>query len=472
MKKSKELILLAIVILAAVVGGYKLRNNRYNQVPFPGESMDEYSNAWVGLSLIRLGYPIGISGLRGYLHNDWAYVNVDRVYQGKAMGNALPINHPWFDHPPAMGLISGGFAYIKGARVFEDATTATIRKPVILMSVATLGLTGILAYLVFGWKTAVLATLIYATSPLMVINSRMVQAENGMTPLMLISLIALWLYRKKGKLGFLMAAGLAAGAAMLFKISGVSIVAAGGLILLFDKTKTNKEKWLEATFFGVIAGSIALWYAVFGAAIDWQTFVAVFKSNSGRAYGIGINAISALITGTKVTNMKYLSDGWPLVGWLGLLLVLVKARTKWAGIYIWLPVVSYLMVFLFFGSDPYGWYYIPFMPFLIIIAARMAGRVFEHSREMLISALALLIPLGINLDRINQEEAIALMAPGWRILIVVSLWLGMLLAGQKRPPKWLKLLGRAIVIGLIIAAIWSNIYVDGMFTVDYWYKSY
>jgi len=41
----------------------------------------------------------------------------------------MPINYPWFDHPPLMGLLTGGWAYLKGARIFEDTTTSIIRKP-------------------------------------------------------------------------------------------------------------------------------------------------------------------------------------------------------------------------------------------------------------------------------------------------------------------------------------------------------
>src|SRR4051812_10107878 len=111
----------AVLLFLIVYGAYQLRNDNYAKIPFPGESMDEYSFTWVGLSLIELGIPIGNSGIPGYKQTENRYINVDQVFKTQARGNTFPINYPWFDHPPLLGLITGAFTYSKGGRVFEDA---------------------------------------------------------------------------------------------------------------------------------------------------------------------------------------------------------------------------------------------------------------------------------------------------------------------------------------------------------------
>ena len=89
-----------LVVVVVVFFGLLLRYHGLSRVPLPGESMDEYSYSWVGLSLIRLGVPVGRSGLLGYGGNDYRYVNVDGVFSTTAGGSPLEINKPWFDHPP------------------------------------------------------------------------------------------------------------------------------------------------------------------------------------------------------------------------------------------------------------------------------------------------------------------------------------------------------------------------------------
>jgi len=139
--KKKTLLGIFVALIIVLVFAYRLRIDGFATVPFPGESTDEYSNAWVGMSLIELGYPVGISGMPVYPNLSFRYINTDRIYSSNTvMGNTLPIASPWFDHPPLMGVVTGGFAYLRGARVFEDAAVAIIRKPVIWAAVASIGL--------------------------------------------------------------------------------------------------------------------------------------------------------------------------------------------------------------------------------------------------------------------------------------------------------------------------------------------
>jgi 4-amino-4-deoxy-L-arabinose transferase-like glycosyltransferase len=472
MKNNRRFYLLILVISISLILGFKLRNRNYNEVPFPGESLDEYSNSWVGLSLIQFGFPVGQSGLAGYPITDNRYINVDRIYQGMANGNTLQMNYPWFDHPPMMGLISGGYSYIKGARVFEDTTTATIRKPIILMSVVTIGLTSILAYLIFGWKTAVVSSLVMATSPLMVINGRMVQAENGITPLFLLLMICLWFYKKIRKRYLLVLCAFLSGMAVLFKLSGVALIFSGVLVLLTDNKRGLSVRLSEGLIFLTVSLSIAFLFVVYGAAIDFDVFVSVFFSNTNRAYGIGLNAISELITSTKVTSSKFLGDGWPLIGWLGLFLLIGKKEIISKSRFVWIPILVYLSVYLFFGSESYGWYRIPFMPFLMIIVSWLIVRFSQNIKETFLSVFALLIPIGINVSRLTEAHQIPLLISTWRFTTLIAIGMAIVLGVVYKPGKKLTILIYILMFLLFMAAIYTNILRTDMLSVEYWYKAH
>ena len=61
-KKLFQIIALILVVLLSL----RLRLDKYSQIPIPGQSVDEYSYSWVGLSLLTTGMPIGNSGISGY----------------------------------------------------------------------------------------------------------------------------------------------------------------------------------------------------------------------------------------------------------------------------------------------------------------------------------------------------------------------------------------------------------------------
>jgi len=86
MKKGIWLTILALVVTLVIA--FLLRYQNFASVPLPGQSTDEYSNTWVGLSLIRLGMPVGISGLVG-IKNYPTYINPDRILSSTVPGGAL-----------------------------------------------------------------------------------------------------------------------------------------------------------------------------------------------------------------------------------------------------------------------------------------------------------------------------------------------------------------------------------------------
>jgi len=453
--KKKFLIGLCLVLI--VVLGYILRRNNYASVPLPGQSTDEYSNAWVGLSLIRLGVPVGISGLVG-IRDYPTYINPDRILSSTVPGGALPISYPWFDHPPMMGIFSGTFAYLRGVRNFEDVAIVSIRKPMLVLGTISVALVFTLASLWFSPSVGLVAGLLYATSPLVVVGSRMVQAENALVPVWLTSLILLALAQKKNRPDLIRLAAFFAGLAVLFKLSGVVAIISG--VVLIGKNKKSLAEFL------IISLSIAFLFVIYGLSIDAKEFVAVFSSNANRVYGIGLDAVYDLFTSTKITSTKYLTDGWPLVGWLGM--VFLAARKNRSSFPLLIATTGYLAVYILFGSASYGWYRIPFLPFLMIAVGYFFTEGVVGSGGLM-ALVAVLIPMGINLSKLFETNKAPLLVNGMRLgifgLVLVTLT-SLVLPENRR----LRITVKALIWILLATTILTNILYLSKIDVDYWYK--
>jgi 4-amino-4-deoxy-L-arabinose transferase-like glycosyltransferase len=463
--KFIPLLVRLLLFLLIVLLGYQLRLQRYASVPLPGQSLDEYSYSWVGLSLIRLGVPVGISGLPGYPTDDWRYVNVDRIFQSTAQGNPLSINYPWFDHPPLMGLVTGGFAYLKGARVFEDTVATIIRRPVIYLGVLTLILVFILADLHFGYAAALAAALIYATMPLVVISSRLIQAENGMIPMMLISLIFTSLFLHRRRHVWLLLAGMFAGIAVLFKLSGIVSIVATVLILYLARNQDRKKALPDILFFLIVSLPFVSLFCLYGAVYDWRTFVTVLADNSIRFYGIGANAVKNLLVESRVTQDKTLADAWPFVLWIGFFLTFLREKTK--EFFFSSVIVIYLLIYVFLGSYPFGWYALPFWPLLAILFGHYLTDTLRDSRLVLVNSLLLSFPITQNITQLIDINEFQRYAAIWRLGFTAFILLAFyrtVSTNQRRSRL------TAIWLGVIlIIAVMMNIRFLGTLTVDRWY---
>lgn len=456
--------ILVIIILVS----FYLRSVNSSRIPFPGESMDEYSFSWVGLSLIRVGIPIGISGIPGYKNTDFRYINVDQVFRGTAKGNPFAINSPWFDHPPLLGLITGGFTYLSGGRVFEDAQVRFIRRPMIGLGVLSVFLLFFYIKKVFGIKEAILASAIYATSPLSIISSRMVQAENLLIPVFLASILSTRLYLEKQKTWMLYLSGIIAGISLLVKLSGMAIILSNIFLILYFYPGGIKKATGAAVNFAVISLAFLLFFISYSAAFDFGQFLSILASNTNRVYSIGPLAFFDLVTATKITASRYLTDGFVLSGWFAaLLLFIIPQGKKKNEMYILIPLVCYLVIFLLFGSEPYGWYRFPFIPFLFAAIARVLILTMKNTDLILPAFFILLIPIGVNLSKITSIEKFQDLAGIWKWGIS-GLLLLFLFSYTKPDSKILRMLIPLIIILLFILSIYLNLEYFWKITPEYW----
>jgi len=456
-----------VVLLIVLVFAYRLRMDGFATTPFPGESTDEYSNAWVGMSLIGLGYPIGVGGLPTYPKHDFRYMNVDRIFSSNTvMGNATPLDYPWFDHPPMMGVVTGGFAYLKGARVFEDASTVIIRKPVIWVGMISLVLIFWLGKVALGPLSGLLAVVMMTFSPLMIMNARMVQAENFIVPLFLAAVLALYYYLGKGWRNGLYLAAACAGVGLLFKLSAVAIVLAVVLLILTDEKKL-KEKIRDVFIFLLIASGFLSMYFVIGLVYDWPLFLKTILGNTNRNYGIGFHSIFELLTITKITGKIYLTDGWPLFGWLGVA-YLFTSKLKRAK-YILIPLISYLCIYIFFGSESFGWYRIPVFPFVYLAGAYLLSRGINKAKTVIPAILFLLIPMGVGLEKLAGVDKLDMPTNWWRMGVPAVLLLITVIfySGKSRLAKNIS---KTIAMLMFLLALWISYRYIGIIDANYWFR--
>jgi len=457
-----------IVLFSIILLSFSVRKKNYSEIPIPGQSVDEYSYSWVGLSLLKTGVPVGISGLQGNKFSYPKYVNVDRFFQTTATGDPLTINYPWLDHPPLLGIITGAYAHFAGAQVFEDTTALFIRRPIIVIGTISVALAMLFAYLNYGFISSVLVGLIYGTTPLVVISSRMIQAENAVIPCLLSCLICLSLYFKTKKDYWLIITSIIAGLATLFKLSGFVCHLFVLFSLLAYYKKINKHFWQDFCYFLIISLPLTFLFVIYGAAYDIQTFKNIVLSNYNRFYGIGPSLILDLIRNQRLTQHKFLPEVWIILSWITFFVWTFKKHKK---IVDQLPIFalgSYLIVYVFFGSQPYGWYAFPFWPFLFIILARIISLSFTKNKYFFISFFISLCIFGENVSRLVALDHFQKYATFWRLGTSIFIFLLITSEILKIKTKYIR---RIILFLFWLILFYTNYLYLSRINIDFWWQN-
>jgi 4-amino-4-deoxy-L-arabinose transferase-like glycosyltransferase len=460
-------IFLIISIILVVLLAFSLRKKLYAQIPIPGQSTDEYSYSWVGLSLIQTGMPVGISGFPGYQNIERKYMNVDH-YMEVIPSDPLEINYPWMDHPPLLGLITGGYAYLSGARNFSETTSLLIRRPIIIIGTLSVLLAMIFCWINFGYLTGLIAGLIYATAPLVVLSSRMIQAENAIIPCILGCMISLSLFLKNKGDKWLFITGLIAGVATLFKLTGFTTYLLVAFVLLYRHKKINKKFMKDFGFFLAVSLPISFLFVVYGLAYGWENFKTILFSNYNRFYGIGPNLLLELIRNQRLTQHKFLPEVWVISGWLVFIGSLIKRPKEIGDKLLMAAMMAYLIIYIFFGSQPYGWYTFPFWPLLIMILARFFAKNIESGKKIIPVFLLSILILGANIDRLMNVFEFQKFASWWRFGVSGLILLAVVLAILKINSKLIQRIIFVILFGLMI---YTNLKYLNMIDINFWWNN-
>lgn len=347
-KRNKIFVIFFFLIL---VLGFVLRSNNLNTWPRQGATFDEYAWTWQGISLIKNHTPSSWSP-----HPE--YKNFKHVIYQKTH---FRIVTPYLEHPPVFGLIAGSFAYLRGVHDIFELKLSDIRPLAVILGLLSLGFLFLFVREIYETKLALLASLLYATVPTVVIGSRIVQNENFFIPFWILSLFLISKFLKTKNPWLRNLAALICGLLILAKIPWVA--AALSIVIIFLALKKYKD---TAKFLAIVI-PIAFLFVVYGFYFDRSLFTSLMSLQIAR-YDLTFNSIFALFQKPYLVDRFY-TDGWIYFGWFSMILLFLKDFKK--NLIIIAAFLAYLLIFLSGIPDEpgHGWYRYPFYPFLIISTA-------------------------------------------------------------------------------------------------------
>jgi len=397
--KFKVKLPLIFAILALILLGlfskklFYFRWIGYESIPETSIILDEKNYVAAGYSFLKTGVPTAWSNLNGYTlpknnHDnkesqrvidfdnvsitlndqkpsfknkeifDYPLFYVTNTDVGKGQESILLVQ-PFLDHSP----LAGVFYSLWDKNVpnhFADFETADFRKGALFLGIVTSLLIFFTAFLLTKkWLAAFFSFFIYCLAPTYVLSSRYALIENLLIPLSLLTLIFLIIWQKsKLKNLFLILAGITTGLAILTKETGIFVLIMSLAILI--QQRLSFKKILPYLIPSLLIGSIFYLYALLLAP---NLYTDLFFNQTGR----GFFGPLAFLFSSRQINF----EGFPLDGfWLwGLILIPLsffrkEEKTSW----VLIGFISYLLIFLIFGGLNYPWYYLPFIPFVVLIS--------------------------------------------------------------------------------------------------------
>ncbi len=338
----------AILVLFILIGAFFLRLHNYAVYPQRGATSDEYTYSFLGVSLLTKGIPISWSHFGAYRNKE--IINIQKIN--------FPIVSPYFDHPPLFGLLVGGWSLMFGQDTFEKVDLKTIRfVPIILSTISSL-FVFLIGNRLYNFKIGIWALLIYSTTTFFILNSRVVVAENLLTPFFLFSI---YIYlSKKLSIRKIILLGVLGGLGIWTKVIGASVFLANALFLLAERYKWKMIAISTCIFLLFVAAFIG-----YGFYFDKDLFWEVQGMQSER--NIGPNTLWTYTLQALIVNKPYL-NGWYFFGLFCLFFLFSDVKKHKA---IIIPSFIYFFLLLLsltqFGHS--GWYMIPLYPFMSLAIA-------------------------------------------------------------------------------------------------------
>jgi 4-amino-4-deoxy-L-arabinose transferase-like glycosyltransferase len=428
---TSNIIIVLVIILTL---GFLLRSHNLYTWPREGATFDEFAWTWLGINLIQTGVPVSWSPHPQYQDKEHL------IYRGAAFW----LVKPYLEHPPLFGLVAGSFSMLAGARDMHDVTLQKIRPLALALGIFSILMIFLLTKELYGSRIALLASLLYATVPTIVIGSRIVQNENFLIPFWLLALYLLTRYIKSGKKKFRNIAAVIAGLLSLAKVPWLAVGLSLSMILAFNK------KLKDALFVGGITLAIFSLFMIYGIYFDKELFFNLWGLQLNR-YDLGFSSIYALFQKPYLADRFFL-DGWIYFGWFSMFL-LFKDVKKYA--FVVLPFIAYFLVFLAGIPDEpgHGWYRYPFYPFLVIAIALFIR---DHFVRNPVLTFIFLTFVGTALFHNTWAETFGFSYPVFRLAIIGwSMVLLPLFIYAKNINKGVKVVSYFWILILIFMNIWS-----------------
>lgn len=440
------------VIIASI--GYKLQLRQFGDFPPPNDTYDEYKAPFNGISLLTKGKPISWSWWEDY--GKFPVVQV--------RNNQFRLVEPWFDEPPLFSLAMGGYAISKGITTLEQVDVGVFRYPMAKLGFLNILMLFLIIYLLGKPGTAIVASLIYATTPTMAMAARLPISDNFVATLSLLSALLLVLYRKTKARGWMIAMAIAAAAATLVKSTGLFVPA--GIIFVMLAVKDRRAAITTA---GTTLAAMAIWLA-YGWHYNWDVFWKIFAVSSGRELyrpGNILYLFNIYRIGESVASV----DGWLIWGWMGIAAwTFLGKKEQRTNENLILPAMmgAYLVFFSVMSGHAKGWYRDPFYPYLAWAGAELIVALIQNP-NFLGSIMFLAVPVASSwiwgTGKYNFSNPQIKMFQ----YFVLALTAPIMAHEIFRSEKW-KIATRAILAAAFIAAIILNFRSIWLFQDAFWYQ--
>lgn len=350
----------ALIVAVVLFVGTSLRS--YQADLFPIDNLDDgIYYVWAGVSFWQ--NPLEVQSLTLFdSENDrlfWRSQYMDRV-PSEAFGFRLV--EPWFDHPPLGTAVIGLPAYLLGYTAFENIPYGVVRLPAVLASILTMLFTYLFLRSLFGFKHAIVATIVLAVTPYFVFAHRQSYLENILTP---VFLLAVWqgyeVITHKSKTWWSWALAIIAS----FLCGWIKLV---GLVvpLLLGLWAFKRKNWNSTWIFaGTLLASIGS-YLAYGFLIDATGFWQTLTTQQGRGMFWG-NA-SEIISNQGLATTFH--DTSLLLAWIAVFIYLIASRMKKEttaadDFFAWVFMAWLLVVVITTGRhNNFVWYRYPLFPML------------------------------------------------------------------------------------------------------------
>jgi hypothetical protein len=373
-----RLALTMILALAAL-----LRFHDYALAPFHDGTAEEYQHAWQGWHLLHGGAPVSWSSFAGIYPRT-------QVQDLRWFGNGYALVRPYFDHPPLLSILVGLAGTLSGATHFLECALPEMRLVPIVLSLSGVLLLYRLA-LVYGLaeRSALLAALVYAVLPIVVLSHRVATAGNLLAPLLMGAVLLAERHARSGRVRDAGLAGLMCGLSIWTEAAGVA-VALTAVVLLLSRRRCRGAVvvLLVTTGFGVLQ-------IAYASAYGLDIFLAVSRVQATSQWA-GLEGFLDLLDGRVVAGT--FGRGWYL--WL-LLCAGAAAFRKERALLVPLAIYAGLLVLAADFRALSGWSVIPLYPFLCLAAgiyleqmieASDLYRVFPFGVTALLSGVTLVLP--------------------------------------------------------------------------------
>lgn len=346
-----------LLFVFIIILGLILRLHQYDSIPPFGETKDEFLYPWLGTSLIQTGVPVGWSLLPSYKNVQ------DVVYWGEQ----FRLTSPWLEKPPLYSLLVGTFSMLNGEAKFDQIKLSTVRVVPIMLSLVSLLFVGLVGIKAFHPTVGILAMIIYATTPIIVMSNRMSVTESLIAPTFL---VGLWLIIQNSKSAIYkyrpLLFALLTIVVLLTKQTGIALP-----IVFFITSMRNKE-WKSVI--GVVIGTVIAMSVmpILGFVYGWDLYQQMQK-DLFFAVNLGVpetytNFFRFLGVGHKESLFL---DGTLLAGFILLFAMpfVSKLKKEFSPIFSVGYFYILVLILLLSGTTWYGWYVFPLYPFIALAVA-------------------------------------------------------------------------------------------------------